>query len=248
MSAFAFCQAYNEAELIPYWVRHYLEFCDKAIVYVDADSDDGTAEIAEAEGATVRVWEPTSQLDDRVFVDFANTQYHEVIGKADWCIWVDADEFLWHPRGIGQRLDELLAEGVNLPQSGYYVMASDGLPTHPGQIYASPEFRRGLFIMEDGKLAVFNPNQLSLWWDAGKHGAIINGTVVRDDNRDPIKLLHYRWLGEAYLRARDARNYARLNERSKEAGFGRHVAPGYPGPYDPRWSGPGPADAKDVLS
>src|SRR5438105_2811898 len=131
MQAWAYTLTYNEAHLIPYWVRHFRSFCEKAIVYVDCDTTDDTGVVAEREGAEVREYQGSGQLDDLAFVQFANTQYQEARGQADWVIWTDADEILYHPQ-ISQRLDDLLAAGVNLPHTEYFVMTSDSLPTHEG--------------------------------------------------------------------------------------------------------------------
>src|SRR6185437_11174959 len=126
--AWAYALVYNEAPLIAYWVRHYLSFCEKAILYVDVDTDDGTAEIAEAEGALVRPWDGHGiGLDDDRFVCFANDTWPESTGHAQWVIWVDADEFLFHPHLI-DRLDTMQEQGVTVPSTDYYVMVSENPP------------------------------------------------------------------------------------------------------------------------
>jgi glycosyltransferase involved in cell wall biosynthesis len=217
-------------------------------VYVDNDSDDGTADIARAEGADVRAYDGGSAgLDDRIFVAFANATYKEAVGLADWVIWSDADELLYAPDML-QRLEHFHYTGVTLPHVNYYVMTSPALPVHAGQIYDSPDFRRGLFVQADAKIAIFNPNVLHVHWHAGKHDAAIQGPIIRDSGEQPLKLLHYRWLGEDYLHARDAKNYARLSQTAKFTRYGVHVYPDFVGPYHPMWPGPRPTDAEDVLS
>lgn len=248
MSAWAFCLAYNEAPFIAYWVRHYITFCDKVIIYLDKDTDDGSDSIATSEGAEVRVYTGDSGIDDIVFANFASEAYREVIGQSDWVIWADADELVYHPQ-IQSRLEELHAAGITLPVTEQYVMSSTALPTHPGQVYDHPDFRRGFHIPGGSKVALFNPNELSVHWSAGKHAANVDGNKVRDDDTKlPIQILHYRWLGEAYLLARDAKNYARLSRSNRDGGMGYHVWPTFVGPYQQGWVGPKPADALDVLS
>jgi len=249
VTAWAFTLVYQEAALIAYWVRHYRSFCDKVIVYVDVESTDGTSEIAAHEGADVRPYDGGSTgLDDIAFVEFANRAYKEAVGNADWVIWADGDEILYTPN-IEQRLVELQRSGVTVPHLNYYVMAAPGLPTHAGQIYDEPDFRRGHFVQADAKVAIFNPNILHIQWGPGKHDLVTAaGALIHDSNGEWLKLLHYRWLGEEYLRERDAQNYARLSLRARHGGYGMHVRPDFIGPYHPMWPGPHPADAEDILS
>lgn len=246
MSIWTFCMAYQESELLGYWARHYAAFCDRVIVYLDTDTTDNSAELAMAEGAEVRPWDGHGVgVDDKMFADFATSSYHEADG-GDWVIWVDADELLYHPR-LPQRLDELKAAGVSMPVTDYYVMVSDALPTHPGQIYDDHDFRNGIFVSRTDKLAIFDPKQVSVHWDVGKHRGWTTGRAVADDGSDPLKLLHYRWLGEEYLHARDAKNYARQSASNRNHGYGVHVYPGFIGPYRAEWSGPSPSSAVDVV-
>ena len=109
----AYTLAYNESTLIPYWVRHYASFCERVTVYVDDATDDGTDVLAAKAGARV-TYHKTTGIDDEGFVAFARERYPAARGLAEWVIWVDADEFLYHPR-IGERLAELRAQGVTRP-------------------------------------------------------------------------------------------------------------------------------------
>lgn len=246
--AWAFCMAYNEAPLIGYWVRHALTFADRAIVYVDTESDDGTAEIVTAEGGEARPYDSGGiGFDDTEFSRFANMQYREARRSADWVIWTDADEFLYHPR-LSDRLRELHGAGVNLPRVTTWYMLPDAPPTHDGQIYAEAPYRRGVHIPEGDKIAVFDPNVLTVQWTEGKHSAHVSGPVERDtDNDDVFRLLHYRWLGEDWFRARNERNCSRLSARNLALGLGFHVRPEYTGPYTPEWFHRQAASAQEVV-
>ncbi len=226
----AFCLAYNESVLIPYWVRHYRAFCERVLVYVDADSDDGTASLAVREGAEVRFHSTGGALDDAAFVAFAADRYKEARGAAAWAVWVDADEFVYHPR-IAARLDALRAAGVTLPRTAGYAMVADAPPTGEGQIWA--ELRRGFPAPRYAKVAVFDP-ALDVAWGVGKHDATAPGAVP-DDGADPLKLLHYRWLGADWCVQRNARNYARVPATARSAQFGKETYPDAVGDYTPAW-------------
>lgn len=230
MTAWAYCLAYNEAAIIRYWVRHYRTFCDRVIVYCDLGSDDGTATLARMEGAEIRPYGP-SDLDDLAFVAFAEEHYPEARGLADWVIWTDADEILYHPN-LEQRLDDLRSQGVDFPTVAGYSMMADAPPTTSGQIYE--ELQTGFPSAAYAKVCIFDPS-LDVKWQTGKHGAAVIGGFTPDDGSDPLRLLHYRWLGQDYFLERNRRNFARLNAINKAMQHGREIYPGYRGEYSPDW-------------
>jgi hypothetical protein len=245
--AWVFSLMFNEATLAPYFIRHYRTFAERVILYVDIDTTDGTEDIARAEGAEVRSWDGHGiGLDDSTFADFASEHWREAQGQAEWVAWVDADEFLYYPSMIA-KLDELKAAGVTVPTTDYYVMVSDAAPSHPGQIYDEPAFRNGISAGRNVKTFIFDPNAVHVHWDVGKHHANILGDVKEDGGPDVIRALHFRWLGEHYLKERDAKNYARLSFFNKSHGLGVHVHPNFSGPYSERWNGPRPESAQCVI-
>lgn len=241
----AYTLVYNEATLIAYWVRHYVSFCDRVIVYVDDATNDGTEEIAEREGAEVRTYYGTGHLDDIAFVRFAEERYKEARGKTDWVIWTDADEILYHPR-ITERLSEIRASGVNFPDVLGYNMFSENPPTTDGQIYT--EIQRGVQSDAYAKRCIFDP-VLDVVWSTGKHNAYVAGPVHTDNtvSDDPLKLLHYRWLGKEWFLARNARNFSRLNAVNISRQHGRETYPGYEGIYSAAWYAEQAALAKACI-
>jgi hypothetical protein len=231
MTAWAFCLAYNEATLIRYWVRHYREFCDKVIVYVDVNTDDGTETIAKQEGATMRPYSDSTGLDDIRYIDFAQEKYKEARGYADWVIWTDVDEILYHPH-MHRRLAELKAHGVNVPVVNGYSMFANQPPVGQGQVY--DEIRTGIPSPAYSKVCIFDP-MLDIKWTTGKHDATFEQTAIRNVAGEPFKLLHYRWLGKEWHLARNARNYSRLSQENIERQHGRELYPGATGMYSESW-------------
>ena len=238
----AYTLAYNEGDFVAYWVRHYAAFCDRVTVFVDADTDDSTASQATALRADVR-WHRTAGLDDEAFVAFAREHYPEARGRAAWVVWVDADEILYHPQ-LPSRLDALRAQGVTRPVVQGYQMVSARPPSGASPIWR--QIRRGLPAPEYSKTCVFDP-ALDVVWTPGKHAATVTGDDVRDDGADPLKLLHYRYLGAAWLAQRNARNYARMPEAQKAKRHGAETYPGYAGVYSPAWYAEQTANAEEVV-
>lgn len=245
----AFCLAYNESVLIPFWVRHYRTFCERVMVYVDRDTNDGTGSLALREGAYVRFHDTGSRLDDFGFVTFAQGAYKEARGQAQWVLWVDADEFLSHPT-IKEHLDTLRGKGVTLARTEGYAMLADEPPIGRSEVlwhlYDDPQYRHGVPAPAYAKPVLFDP-ALDVTWTAGKHQASWAPPAVEDATSEPVKLLHYRWFGREWCEERNARNYARIDEANRAARHGSEVYPGASGEYSPVWYADRVAEAAEVL-
>jgi glycosyltransferase involved in cell wall biosynthesis len=228
-SVWVYTVVHNEALMMPYFIRHYATFCSRIIVY-DDHSDDGTQAIVTSAGADLREY-PGRGLDDLAFVAFANEQYKEARGHADYVIWVDGDEFLYHP-DIAARLTELHADGVTLPRTRGFNMLGDHPPTTDGQIYE--EITTGFQDDRYSKPVIIDPN-LDIAWSAGKHEIQVNGPTSVDHLGDPLKLLHFRYLGRAYHEARSAKNYEQLSDSNKKHHLGWEVMPNWRGAYSTDW-------------
>ena len=238
----------DEAPILPYLLRHYLPWVDKLIFY-DGGSTDGTREIIRAAMANpegkrghveLRDWAGSEGLVDDEFHVFANTQWHEARGEADWVIWIDADEFLVDGRlkmgdgggGMRELLSGYLAAGVEVPRIQGYTMCSRTFPTTDGQIY--DEVKTGFPDLIWSKPAIFQP-KINMMFTMGRHG--IEGNVCRPTRSAgaEIKLLHYRALGLEYLKARHARNWARVPARCREMSLGANTQPGWKENHGVAW-------------
>lgn len=216
---------------MPYLIRHYSTFADKLIFY-DGGSTDGTREIIEAcPIAELRGWEWWDALDDNVFLMLSNTAWHEARGKADWIIWIDADEFLYH-ENIRDILATYQADGVTVPHIDGHTMVSDGPPTGSGQIY--DEIRTGFPDLDWGKSALFQPC-VDMRFNPGRHSFNEEVAQAKRSLRADIKLLHYRALGMDYLRARHARNWARVPSHCRDSNYGVNCEPGHEGHHGVIW-------------
>lgn len=235
----AFCVAFNERLLLPYWLRHYRTFCEHLVVY-DHRSDDGTADIAAAFGAEVRRYEPY-QFDDAQLTDLANRVYKEARGKAQWVVWADADEFLYHPR-MKKTLRALKRQDVTVPHVTGYCMVSDSPPKGQAHIYR--QIPTGFRAQRYDKPCLISPDA-ELVWGVGKHD--IAGEVRRGVADEAPRLLHYRWFGQEWCAQRSARNYARMTDQQKAMGYGVETYPGATVPYSPAWYAQQVPTAQEVV-
>ncbi|MCE5199805.1 glycosyltransferase family 2 protein [bacterium] len=200
---------HNEAQIMPYFLRHYASFADRIFVY-DAGSDDGTREIVSScPKAELIDWE-CDGVNDAVYMQLNNSAYiHHSRGVADWVIMADADEFIYHP-AILEVLRHYQKTGTNLTVPQGYNMVSDVFPTTKGQIYE--EVVRGCIHDPESKPCVFNPN-LTMNFGAGKHDARPEPTnQVKRGPFGELKLLHYAFLGLEFRQARIAARGRRMSQ------------------------------------
>ncbi len=225
MTIWVYSVIHNEAPLLPYFLRHYLEFADRVILF-DDHSTDGGPELAMAyPRVTVRAY-PGAGLDDQEFVDFAARSYPAAVGQADWCMWVDADEFV-HGSNVRGVLRHCQEDGVMLPRIEGYAMFANVFPSVDGQIY--DEVKVGVRDPFYDKPVVFDP-RLRLSWIPGKH-ALAEPLPVNRGGAAELKLLHFRLLGERYFTERNARNYARMSAHNVAAGLGYQTYPQFQGEH-----------------
>jgi glycosyltransferase involved in cell wall biosynthesis len=229
MRIWLYCIIRNEIRILPYFLRHYVPWCTKLIFYDDR-SDDGTRELLLAtEKCELRNWCGEMGIVDDQFLDFANEQWKEARGQAEWVIWVDADEFLYAPNML-ELLNRYLHEGVEVPQVNGFTMVSRKFPTTPGQIY--DEVRTGFSDGYWDKKAIFRAN---MFWTMGRHGIDLSRFNPKSSITCDIALLHYRGLGTDYVRWRHNRNWNRMPERCRRLNLGPNVNPAYVGHHSLAW-------------
>ena len=201
---------WNEAQMLPWFLRHYSPWVEKMVMYVEP-STDGTEEILRAcPKVEMRPW-PYRGLDDEKFLETVNSCYKEARGKADWVAFVDPDELLWHPR-ILTALAE--ADGDLFPSHGFALISPTGWPSldDPRQLYEI--VRTGLRQDNFNKRLLHRPT-LDIKHTHGRHTYFgewpeQNGKLCKT----ALSLLHCHHVGGvAHTAERNARNYQRTNEK-----------------------------------
>jgi hypothetical protein len=205
MNIWLYTVCWNERYMMPFFLRHYAPWVDR-IVVLDEHSDDGTAEVVKAcPKAVLRFW-PYRGLDDDCFRAAQSCFYKEARGQADWVLWPDVDEFLWHPdpRGCLERCraDLVNARGFNL--------TPDAPPVDDGRSQFYDLCRMGVPSENYSKSIIWRPEQ-DIVFDYGRHGVMqFSG---RRTTAFDFKLFHAHFLGENYTRERNERNLSRVRER-----------------------------------
>jgi hypothetical protein len=224
-----YCICRNEERILPFFLRHYAPWVERMTFYDDRSTDQTRAILAHCPKAVVADWPGEPGLVDDQFLEFANERWKDARGHADYVVWVDCDEFLYHPNIVAV-LERYLAEGVDVPQIEGFTMVSRVFPTTTGQIY--DEVRTGFPDGIWGKAAIFRRH---MHWTMGRHSLDFTQFNPRSSATAEIKLLHYRALGLDYVRWRHARNWERVPERCRAMNLGTNTAPGYSGHHGLAW-------------
>lgn len=206
-----FTLCYNEEILMPYFLRHYLSFCDTITIY-DNGSTDHSIEIAK-QNRKVRVlpFSSDNSFCDDINRDIKNNCWKD--SKADWVIVVDFDEFVYLIPGDNRMYDSTIIEPC------WWDMISDKLPSTKGQIYE--EINQGR-ILPQSKVVMFCPSEIKeINYEVGAHVCHPIGNVQLL-NTPLISILHYKMISLDYYLSRTSLLASRLSELNKKEGWGFH--------------------------
>lgn len=218
---------YNEARMLPFFLRHYETFADEIVIYDDR-SDDGSCELLQAHPKVVGHNCPFHGLNDDEMLNLWYAELKASPGKCDWVMFPDIDEFLIAPDGMRETLEKL-GDKYGAIQSTAFNMTGNGVPVDDGrQIYEinnsgvySPVYSKAIILKAGSRIE----------WHRGRHQYDSCSVPV---SPAAVRLLHYRYLGSDYTKSRNARNYERVG---RDKGCAWSNAPDYQGQHSATWAG-----------
>lgn len=201
---------FNEAKILPYFLRNYSPWVERIVAWVDQATNDGTVEILKANPKVeLRTWPHKTGLDDAEFIATAN-HWPSTEGRKENCEWVgfvDADELLWHPDPQGMLRN---ADVDIIRAKGFALISPDGLPKDDGrQIYE--QVKTGAFQENENKYLLWRPG-FDVHHHHGRHDRpTFNGRI---DEKFRMKNYHCHFIGGAApTKARNKRNFDRANDK-----------------------------------
>ena len=210
IESYAIC--YNEEALLPYYLRHYSQFCDQITIF-DNYSTDRSEEICRSNRKVKLIkYDTGNQIRDDIYLQIKNNCWKQ--SDASWVIVGDIDELVYHPniRNV------LFNTWATIITPKMFNMYSEVFPTTTGQIYE--EVRTG--IPCGSKTNLFKPKAVSnINYDPGCHVAHPEGTIIYDEDLG-IKTFHMRYLSKEWVLERTAQSRARLSDLNKKLGWGVH--------------------------
>ena len=194
-----YCLAWNEATILPFFLRHYADLVDRFHV-LDNGSTDATLSML-AGDPRIRVRPFTVRGDSFVAEEqrLSELMWQHSRGIADWVIVIDIDELLYHPdfRGYLKRCTEGYVTAI---RAVGYDMVADGFP--PAGRLLHREATRGARSINYDKACLFDPNAIvATNFQPGRHSSAPTG-AVRWPEAPEVALLHYKYVGREYLRSR----------------------------------------------
>ncbi|MEM6577410.1 MAG: glycosyltransferase family 2 protein, partial [Pseudomonadota bacterium] len=99
----------NEADRLPYFLKHYRALGVDHFLIVDNGSDDGSDQLL-LEEPDVSVWSTTASYRDARFGMSWLTWLQMKFGSGHWCLTVDCDELLVYPDHPSRNLHALTGE------------------------------------------------------------------------------------------------------------------------------------------
>ena len=235
MKILVFTLTHNCRDVLPFFLRHYETFADEISVWDDM-STDGTREILYSHPKVIlREWPHETGIDEDLFLAHWQEWYPKARGAFDWVMIPDADEFLYSPDMLGT-LNLAKSVGIQVIKPRGFNLVGDGFPKDDGhsQIYELNPM--GVEAPVYSKPVIFQPD-IKINWIRGKHDLENCNPVVGRETG--MKLLHARYMGAEYTRAKNAKNYARCGLLSGDKGAAWSCSPGYDGAdkeHSPAWA------------
>lgn len=251
MKIWSYATIWNEEIMLQFYLRHYSQFCDK-MIFFDNESDDRSREIINSYPNTEIIsYDTGGKFDDGVHMDLKHQAIKDCVGRCDYAIIGDCDEFIYHPNLI-QFLEEHLGKTAVFYPAGFDMVSHD-FPDLDLQIYDS--IKTGAPNPWYSKPILINPNLLEEFeWAGGQHEVNLNyqynGDIyhmvpesVRPNGEykehrwgnwkimhdllhifknEPLKLLHYKFIGSEHVTQRHQAYAKRNSQYNIEHNKGEH--------------------------
>lgn len=224
MAIHLYTRCWNDAEMLPYFFKHYDTWVDRYFVYDDGSTDASLAILKAHPRVAVHHHPPMADPDSRIESQrqLQNQIWKQSRGEADWIVVTDIDEHLFH-RDILEYLRKCRNNGVTVVPALGFQMISDTFQPY-SDLPASAQYRMGVAFGACSKANIFDPNAIcETNFTVGLHGASFEGHVLAPAN-DEVLLLHFHYLGFERVKARHKRWLSRQRPKDLEQKWGIHYS------------------------
>ena len=247
LKVWAYATIWNEEKMLDFYLKHYSQFCEK-IVFFDNESDDKSHAIINSYPNTeIRSYSTGGTFDDHAHLALKHMAVEESIGNCDYVIIGDCDEFIVHEDLTGFLQEHLGKTAVFFPAG--FQMASTEFPSTEGQIYdhiktgePSPWYSKPIMLNPNmihelawvegchefeynnhvGEIYHVVPENLRPNGEYKGHSWgnwKIMFELLDTFEKEPLKLLHYKFLGSDFVKSRYNQYINRVSEASKSEGL-----------------------------
>jgi hypothetical protein len=215
----AYFICYNEENILPHLLKHYLSFCEKVVILDNYSTDNSCKIIESFKNTEIIKYNSNNELNDGVYLTVKNNIWKSSIGTADYVIVGDTDEFLYH-ENIVEFLTESKQKGITIfKPEGYHMVADEELELAPNDnILELVKYGVRTEVLD--KLMMFDCNLIKeINYSFGCHAANPSGNFVISNDSN-LKMLHYKFLGIKDHMLKQKIRAERLSQYNKERGLG----------------------------
>ena len=251
MKIWSYAVAWNEEKMLNFYLKHYSQFCDK-MIFFDNESDDNSHEIINSYPNTeIRSYTTGGKFDDGVHMELKHSAIEDARGNCDYAIIGDCDEFIYHPDLIEFLKSHLKKTAIFYPAgfdmvSNYYpneyLQIYDSIKTGvPNPWYSKPTLINPNMLNE----LKWHIGQHEISLESSYYGEIyhlipesvrpeggykenrwgrwqIQHDLLHIFNKEPLKLLHYKFIGAGYVTDRHSQYIKRNSKFNIDNNTGHH--------------------------
>ena len=209
---YALC--WNESHMLPFFFQHYDTIVDRYFIFDNHSTDDSKTLLENHPRVTLGQFDVEGRSFVQAAQQFNNNCWKSSRGCADWVIVCNIDEHLYHTNLL-QYLNRCRRRGISLIRPKGYEMVSSRFPIGSQPLHE--QVRRGMHM---NKPQLFAPDSIDeINFAPGRHTATPQGHVQSPILKQ-VKLLHYKYLGLAYMSGRLSELRAGLREGDIEKNWG----------------------------
>jgi len=249
MKIWAYVTIWNEEKMLDFYLRHYSQFCDKIIFFDNESDDRSHEIINSYPNTEIRTYSTEGTFNDYKHLNLKHEAIEEARGNCDYVIISDCDEFIYHPNLVGFLEEHLNKTAVFYPagfqMASHYFPETDGQiydvirtgepsPWYSKPILLNPNMLQDFYWVEgchevennrlrhDGDIYHVVPESVrpdgtykSHDWGNWK----IMFDLLHIFEKEPLKLLHYKFLGSDFVEDRYKQYVNRVSVQNESAGL-----------------------------
>lgn len=220
----AFILCWNEEKILPHTINHYSQICDKITIIDNFSTDNSVKMILDAAHTSdtvllVKQYDTQNQIRDDAYMHIKNTCWKN--STADFVIVCDMDELLYDTDLFETLRIAKISDIAIIPTQGYNMYCE----TFPDD-YSKPitdQVKTGVRAYNFDKSIIFSPKLIKeINYSPGAHKCqpVFYKSPIFNNELNPIKLLHYKYLGQDYLLQKHTAYATRLSNYNKANNFG----------------------------
>lgn len=215
---------FNEEKMIAHTLNYYSKICSR-IVLIDNQSTDNSMRLASNyKNVEIKLLDSGNEFNEDQLTASRNNCWKG--STADYVIVCDMDEFLYDEQLV-EKLRMAKHKKIALPTVIGYNMISDDFPSNYERLITE-QVQHGVRSPRFDKHIIFDPKKMKeINYRPGAH--LCNPEFYEHailDSSIEFKLLHYKYLGKAYLYKKHEGYVNRMSEISREQKHGAEYLDG----------------------